>query len=71
MCVKKASNDSALLIARRDSTTFEIGTSVFANFASWTFFSITRLAPFSRITRSSFGRLKAAVCTPRLPSPAA
>ena len=70
MCVKNASNDSAFW-SPGASTTFEIGTSVLANFASWTFFSITRLAPFSRITRSSFGRLKAAVCTPRLPSPAA
>ena len=32
---------------------------------------MTRLAPFSRTTRSSFGRLNAAVWTPRLPSPAA
>ena len=30
---------------------------------------MTRLAPFSAMMRSSFGRLKAAVCTPRLPSP--
>ena len=41
------------------------------NFASCTFLSITRLVPFSLTTRSSLGRLKAAVWTPRLPSPAA
>ena len=40
------------------------------NLASCTFFSITRLVPFSFTTRSSFGRLNAAVCTPRLASPA-
>ena len=39
-------------------TTFEIGRSVFANFASCTFFSITRLVPFSRTTRSSFGQVE-------------
>ena len=39
------------------------------NLASWLFFSITRLLPFSAITRSSLGRLNAAVCTPRLASP--
>ena len=48
----------------------EIGLSTWRNFASWTFFSITRLEPWSRITRSSFGRLNAAVCTPLLASPA-
>ena len=68
MCVKKASNDSAPWSAG-GRTIFEIGSSVLANFASCTFFSITRLVPFSRTTRSSFGRLNAAVCTPRLPSP--
>ena len=40
-------------------------------FADWTLRSITRFDPFSLITRSSFGRLYAAVCTPRLPSPLA
>ena len=59
------------IYAAGDSTIFEIGVSVLANFASCTFLSITRLVPFSRTTRSSFGRLKAAVWTPRLPSPAA
>ena len=69
MCVKNASN--AMLPWSPDaSATFEIGTSTLSNFACWLFFSITRLLPFSRITRSSLGRLKAAVCTPRLPSPA-
>ena len=53
----------------RASATAEIGTSTFWNFASCTFFSITRFEPFSVMTRSSFGRLNAAVCTPRLPSP--
>ena len=48
----------------------EIGTSTVSNFARCVFFSITRLLPFSATTRSSFGRLYAAVCTPRLPSPA-
>ena len=33
--------------------------------------SSTRFEPFSATTRSSFGRLNAAVCTPWLPSPAA
>ena len=49
--------------------TRETGTSTFSNFASCVFLSITRLEPFSWTTRSSLGRLKAAVCTPRLPSP--
>ena len=48
----------------------EMGTSTLSNLACWLFFSITRLLPFSRITRSSLGRLNAAVCTPRLASPA-
>ena len=52
------------------SATFEIGTSTLSNFACWLFFSMIRLLPFSRITRSSLGRLNAAVWTPRLPSPA-
>ena len=39
------------------------------NLASWLFFSITRFEPFSVITRSSLGRLNAAVWTPRLASP--
>ena len=39
------------------SATFEIGSSTILNFASCTFLSITRLVPFSRTTRSSFGRL--------------
>ena len=69
MCVKNASN--AMLPWSPDaSATFEIGTSTLSNFACWLFFSITRLLPFSRITRSSLGRLNAAVCTPRLASPA-
>ncbi len=46
-----------------------IGWSTIWNLASWLFFSITRFEPFSVITRSSLGRLKAAVCTPRLASP--
>ena len=40
-----------------------------SNFASCTFFSMTRLLPFSAVTRSSLGRLKAAVCTPARASP--
>ena len=67
--MKNASNDSVLLIGGRRATLL-IGTSTRLNFASCMFFSITRLVPFSLTTRSSFGRLKAAVCTPRLPSPA-
>ena len=50
--------------------TCAMGSSTLSNFASCTFFSITRLVPFSFTTRSSLGRLKAAVCTPRLASPA-
>ena len=53
-----------------DRTTFAIGTSVLANFASCTFLSMTRFEPFSRVTRSSLGKLKAAVWTPWLASPA-
>ena len=67
--MKKASNDTRFWSAG-GSATLAIGSSTVRNFASCTFFSITRLLPFSRITRSSLGRLKAAVCTPRLPSPA-
>ena len=52
------------------SATAAMGGSTFANLASCTFFSITRFEPFSLMTRSSFGRLNAAVWTPRLPSPA-
>ena len=44
--------------------TLAIGTSTVWNFASWMFFSITRFEPFSCTTRSSLGRLYAAVCTP-------
>ena len=51
------------------SATLAMGTSTMRNLASCTFLSITRLLPFSPMTRSSFGRLKAAVCTPRLASP--
>ena len=70
MCVKNASNctrgRSAAASARE-----AIGCSTRRNFASCVFFSIVRLVPFSSTTRSSLGRLNAAVCTPRLPSPAA
>ena len=69
--MKNASNDDLRAIGRRRAPPPAIGTSTFSNFASCTFFSITRFEPFSLITRSSFGRLNAAVCTPRLPSPAA
>ena len=68
--MKNASNDDVLLVAPAGSATFAIGTSTCWNFASCTFFSITRFVPFSLTTRSSFGRLNAAVCTPRLASPA-
>ena len=70
MCVKNASNEIFAWSAA-GSAIFEIGSSTILNFASCMFFSMTRLVPFSLTTRSSFGRLKAAVCTPRLPSPAA
>ena len=68
MWVKKASK-STFGWSAGASATFEMGTSTFSNFACCAFFSITRLVPFSATTRSSFGRLKAAVCTPLLPSP--
>ena len=42
----------------------EMGVSVRSNLACCTFLSITFLLPFLRITRSSLGRLNAAVCTP-------
>ncbi len=40
-----------------------MGSSTLSNFACWKFLSIVRFDPFSVTTRSSFGRLKAAVCT--------
>ena len=40
------------------------------NFASMTFFNSTFLDPLASRTFSSFGRLKADVCTPRRASPA-
>ena len=55
-----------LLVARRAARPSRSAAGPCWNFASCTFFSITRLVPFSLTTRSSFGRLKAAVCTPRL-----
>ena len=67
--MKNASNET-LLWSSAGKATLEMGTSTFSNLASWMFFSITRFEPFSLMTRSSLGRLKAAVCTPRLPSPA-
>ena len=69
MWVKNASKDTSFRSAAGRATA-AIGIRTFANFASWTFFSMTRLEPFSFTTRSSLGRLKAAVCTPRLASPA-
>ncbi len=42
-----------------------------SNFARCTFFSIVRLLPTCLMMRSSFGRLKAAVVTALLASPAA
>ena len=69
MCVKNASN-AMFPWSVAASAIFEIGVSTLSNLACWLFFSITRLLPFSRITRSSLGRLNAAVCTPRLASPA-
>ena len=68
MWVKKASKETSLRSAAGRATP-AMGTSTFSNLASWTFLSITRLLPFSFTTRSSLGRLKAAVCTPRLASP--
>ncbi len=70
MCVKNASKRTARR-SRAPSATWAIGMRTLSNLACWTFFSITRFELFSRITRSSFGRLKAAVWTPTLPSPAA
>ena len=67
--MKKASK-ATLPRSAAASATCAMGSSTLSNFACWLFFSITRLLPFSRMTRSSFGRLNAAVCTPRLPSPA-
>ena len=67
--VKNASNETSACSAGR-SVTCEMGVRTRWNLASWTFFSMTRLEPFSRTTRSSLGRLKAAVWTPRLASPA-
>ena len=69
MCVKNASNETFDRSAAASATP-EIGVSTLSNFACCTFFSITRFEPFSRTTRSSFGRLNAAVWTPRLASPA-
>ena len=68
--MKNASKETSARSAA-DSATVEMGVNTVSNLASCTFFSITRLAPFSRTTRSSFGRLNAAVCTPRFASPAA
>ena len=47
-----------------------MGIRTLLNLASVTFFSITFLEPFLVRTRSSLGRLKAAVCTPARVSPA-
>ena len=60
-----------LLVGRREHDLARSGSSVLANFASCTFFNITRFEPFSFVTRSSLGKLKAAVWTPWLASPAA
>ncbi len=68
--MKNASNDTRGR-SPGASTTSAIGRRTFRNLASWTFFSMTRFEPISATMRSSFGRLKAAVCTPWLPSPAA
>ena len=54
--MKKASNET-FAWSPVESATLAIGTSTRSNFACCMFFSMTRLAPFSRITRSSFGRL--------------
>ena len=70
MWVKNASNETFRWSAA-DNATLLIGTRTWLNFASCMFFSMTRLVPFSFTTRSSFGRLNAAVWTPRFPSPAA
>ncbi|MNY77791.1 hypothetical protein D3C86_2178170 [compost metagenome] len=56
MWVKKESKSTSFWSAGF-STSFEIGVSVDLNFASWTFFSITRLEPRWLMMRSSFGRL--------------
>ena len=56
--------ESEVYLVGRRKHDLAIGMSVLANFASCTFFSMTRFEPFSRVTRSSFGKLKAAVCTP-------
>ena len=55
--MKKASNETFAWSAA-GSATFEIGRSTILNFASCTFFSITRLVPFSFTTRSSFGQVE-------------
>ena len=68
MWVKKASKSTVGWSAGVRAT-FEMGRRTFSNFARCVFFSITRLLPFSATTLSSFGRLKAAVCTPLLPCP--
>ena len=68
--MKNGSNATAARSAL-PSATSAMGRSTFANFASWTFFSMTRFEPLSRTIRSSFGRLNAAVWTPFAASPAA
>jgi hypothetical protein len=64
--VKNDSNESCGCCAR-DNTTRDWDH--VSGFCILHVFHIVRFEPFSATTRSSFGRLKAAVCTPLLPSP--
>ena len=67
--MKNASKVTSRCSAGR-RVTWAMGVSTRRNLASCTFFSMTRFEPFSRTTRSSLGRLNAAVCTPLFASPA-
>ena len=67
--MKNASNETSVRSVDGNASA-AIGVSTRWNFASWTFFSMTRFEPWSRMTRSSLGRLNAAVWTPLLASPA-
>jgi hypothetical protein len=67
--LKKASNESAGSWSGA-STRSAIGLPATSYFAWMTFFSITFFEPFAWRTRSSLGRLNAAVWTPARVSPA-